>query len=61
MCTKDFGLESWGLPVLSLVLGVIVSRALSPVLAVKAYRLHADAAAGARDPAIDLSRVCARL
>jgi len=45
-----------------IVMGILVAMALPEVLtAVKACRLHADAAVAARDPAIDLSGVYVRL
>jgi prepilin-type N-terminal cleavage/methylation domain-containing protein len=61
MSNKDSGFTILELLVVLIVMGIIVARALSQVLAVKAYRLPADGAAVARGPTIDLSGVCVRL
>jgi hypothetical protein len=48
--------------VVVIVMGIIVAMPIPQALtAVKAYRLHPDAAVVAREPAIDLSGVCVRL
>jgi len=62
MSKSDAGFTILELLVVVIVMGIIVAMPIPQALtAVKAYRLHADAAVVACDPAIDLSGVCVRL
>lgn len=62
MPKRECGFSLLELLVVIIILGIIVAMPIPQALtAVKAYRLHADAAVVACDPAIDLSGVCVRL
>jgi prepilin-type N-terminal cleavage/methylation domain-containing protein len=62
MSKSDAGFTILELRVVVIVMGIIVAMPIPQALTVvQAYRLHADAAVVACDPAIDLSGVCVRL